>query len=877
MVTLEDEIATLSTLDTLRVEALEQLKSGIDGLCGSAYAAHGKWEAPRLERARIEHALLLQGVGIADRRGLTVTGEYRELLERTTRGFLVTIWERLLNENEPGHTPVLIAGRALQALTTPGLAWSKSSVTCLYRVLRELFSSEPPLWSMGSARAGEGCHATAFVTGECCRGILGLSRALARTAHLCRELRRVHARRGKLAASSRVPTQWRDTELRRMERALEIDVIWMRPRTIFRLDGIGTNDLDETASQLGAQLEAMCEDVAEARTELVGARSRETIGLGRSESPHRTALDVIDDLQARFTSVATALKAFDWEQAGARLADAAKSLNDHLEPSRNFIGAILDHELAAVAAQKADRDLPELAFAATTFGILQDDWDDPRLDRAAEVLVANVTGTGRLPTGRPFKVLPNGYRLHPVGAEVLLALASLLRHKQHAITTEVVASAIRLFRDTQCDVPGGIGWGDDAPIDPDKASWWVSAVSIIALDRIVRMLDSCLNERIGAHFSVTNVERLKVDLDETFYPDYGLARADRESVAIYLQRIRAHLLGIPSSEYRNKLGSIVLYGPPGTGKTTLAEALAKSAGKRLIQITPSDIVVGGADRAEHRARVVFQALAMLTDMVILFDEFDPLLRRRPSDGKVPTTIFELLTPGMLPKLEKLHDSAKDQRVGYLLATNFVGSLDDAAIRDGRFDEKVGIYPPDLTSRLGRLLFMTDSLTPDQEPRFLRVCAMTHDSPMSTLGRHGWYTHDDHPVDGSGQAFIADETKLPHWPTPEFSEIRRSGEGRHAELELAEWLWNRTPDWQIAGGPAPGGDLQAYLRSTTWSELRRQLAASALSWDDVTTALDTRPAWEPFFTWVTAELAHQVEPTLDLGQMWIDGETDHAAP
>jgi ATP-dependent 26S proteasome regulatory subunit len=53
---------------------------------------------------------------------------------------------------------------------------------------------------------------------------------------------------------------------------------------------------------------------------------------------------------------------------------------------------------------------------------------------------------------------------------------------------------------------------------------------------------------------------------------------------------------------------------------------------------------------------------------------------------------------MLPKLKALHDAAKKGRVVYLLATNLVGDLDEAAIRAGRFDAEVGLYPPDLLSR-----------------------------------------------------------------------------------------------------------------------------------------------------------------------------------
>ncbi len=858
MPTLEDEIGILSELDALRTEARALMQAGGAGLRASTYAEHALWEAPRRGGARDEYALLLRSLQVVRVRGdLAADHACCDNFEAGAQGFIGELSEWALNSREPGQTPILSAGHALEALAAiPRLALSKEAVFCFYRVLRELFSSEPPLWAMGSARAGVGCRATAFVTGECCRGVMALARAFRSSADLCEHLGRVHVRRARIASIRRLPRQWAKVELQRIDKSVDIGISWMRCRTLFILRDVATDDLNETATRFGAQMDGLVASVRAASGVIKVARAEEADGVTSSESPHRAALDAVDTLGAALQEVAVCLHAADWGGAALLLRGAAGGVNRHLEPSRNFIGAVLDHELAAAVG--SDRDLPEMVFSAAAFGVLHGAWDDPRLTRAADVLVANLSDGGRLPGGRPFQVQGDGFQLHPVGAEVARGLASLLRQTHHAITPGVVASLLRLFRTHQRDVPGGIGWSTESQVDPRKTSWWSSALSLIALERLVRMLDSCINDRIAAHFSTTHPARLKVDLDDAFYPDYGLVRADRSSVAHHLQRMRAHVLGVPRSDFRDPLNSMVLYGPPGTGKTTIAEALARSTSARFIHVTPSDIVLGGAEHAEYRARVVFLALAMLTDSVILFDEFDPLLRRRFADDGVPSNIFELLTPGMLPKLERLHDAARDQRVAYLLATNLVGSLDNAAIRDGRFDQKLGMYPPDLISRLGRLLFEKRTATSRQEARLLRVCVFTHDGPMSTLGRKGWFTADEHPKDGCGQAYIDNGRSAPRWPTPEFSEIGPSGEGKHAELEFAEWLWSRALDWQLAGGPAPGGNLQAYLKASGWAELRGQLKGGTVSWAEVTDALASRPQWEPFFDWVTTELRRKLD-------------------
>src|SRR5688500_12612968 len=109
--------------------------------------------------------------------------------------------------------------------------------------------------------------------------------------------------------------------------------------------------------------------------------------------------------------------------------------------------------------------------------------------------------------------------------------------------------------------------------------------------------------------------------------------------------------------------------------------------------------------------MVFEALSMLTKAVILFDEFESVLRRRESDtsqadsktvNDSPTMQF-LLT-GLLPQLVKLHEVAKRQSIVYCMATNFLHKVDDAAIRRGRFDHWLAVYNPDPLSRAATFLY-----------------------------------------------------------------------------------------------------------------------------------------------------------------------------
>jgi hypothetical protein len=305
-------------------------------------------------------------------------------------------------------------------------------------------------------------------------------------------------------------------------------------------------------------------------------------------------------------------------------------------------------------------------------------------------------------------------------------------------------------------------------------------VAVNALAAINRMLDEKINQVVLAHFKVKNPEKdLDHDLDALFYPDYGIDSfppkvIDRptdpdtkkpvfegsewpedfgrsESVAVTLQRMRAHIKAIVLNSDEPPRCSVVFHGPAGTGKTTFPEALAKSCGVPLVEVTPSDIIVGGEEAIERRARAVFEALTLLTRVVILFDEFDPVLWKRDPGDATPRSVFTFLTPAMLPKLKDLRRYAKKRSCAFALSTNLIGGLDPAAVREGRFDVKLGIYPPDPLSRAGRLLNQMDAyldhedvkrvgLTrPDSvQQRVLDVVKSTDGGAMETLAKARWF-------------------------------------------------------------------------------------------------------------------------------------------
>src|SRR5262249_30824935 len=122
--------------------------------------------------------------------------------------------ERLKGANE-GDTPVLRAAQSMQALAAaPDSAFSDALLYFYYQIIRELYTADTPDWHVGGARAGTGGGASAFVTGECVRAILGFSRTLRNTADFVGEVRSILLRQRELGAGAS-PRRWRNLELRR--------------------------------------------------------------------------------------------------------------------------------------------------------------------------------------------------------------------------------------------------------------------------------------------------------------------------------------------------------------------------------------------------------------------------------------------------------------------------------------------------------------------------------------------------------------------------------------------------------------------------------------------------------------------------------------
>jgi ATPase family associated with various cellular activities (AAA) len=154
-------------------------------------------------------------------------------------------------------------------------------------------------------------------------------------------------------------------------------------------------------------------------------------------------------------------------------------------------------------------------------------------------------------------------------------------------------------------------------------------------------------------------------------------------------------------------GAILVFGPPGTGKTTCAEILASELEHeqqckapdskwKLLSLTPADFAREGSDKIVAQAERIFRLLHQVRRCVVLMDEMEEFLRTRSGGSDRES---RLVTTSFLPLLQEVVSS---REIILIVATNFVGRIDPAITRQGRFDLILPLGPPHKEGRLDLL-------------------------------------------------------------------------------------------------------------------------------------------------------------------------------
>jgi transitional endoplasmic reticulum ATPase len=143
---------------------------------------------------------------------------------------------------------------------------------------------------------------------------------------------------------------------------------------------------------------------------------------------------------------------------------------------------------------------------------------------------------------------------------------------------------------------------------------------------------------------------------------------------------------------------ILLHGQPGNGKTAFVEALAGELRLPLLTLTYSDVASKWVGEKTALVRAAFEQAMLQQPCVLLLDEVDSLLESREHAHAGSIREDRDLVNALLTLIEQV----RAQRVLLVAATNHRDRLDPAAVREGRFDFKIEVPPPDRDARLGLL-------------------------------------------------------------------------------------------------------------------------------------------------------------------------------
>ena len=279
---------------------------------------------------------------------------------------------------------------------------------------------------------------------------------------------------------------------------------------------------------------------------------------------------------------------------------------------------------------------------------------------------------------------------------------------------------------------------------------------------------------------------------------------------------------------------ILLFGEPGNGKTMFAEALAGELNLRFINVSFGDVVSKWVGETTENVVRVFECAREQAPCVLFIDEIDSLIRDRSASTSGGHAEEAKTTNALLTELVKL----RGDKVVLVAATNFLDKLDPAAIREGRFDYKIEITPPDQEARAGLLEAASRTRKPGIDPAAIERAAQRWEgfsvSRIRAVAKEAQILarKRGEPVARYADLQSALRTtqgragRIPEG-TPQLAELTFPQQQRDALAKLAARL-TRAEEIEAAGGSVPKGIL-FYGPPGTGKTLTARALAKTVGW------------------------------------------------
>lgn len=146
---------------------------------------------------------------------------------------------------------------------------------------------------------------------------------------------------------------------------------------------------------------------------------------------------------------------------------------------------------------------------------------------------------------------------------------------------------------------------------------------------------------------------------------------------------------------------ILLHGPRGSGKSFLAEATGGEFSLRFRRVLASELILAWMGETERNIRAVFADAASQVPVLLFIDELDALAATRQAIGAGgdPGGAGRSFNSAATQLMDSLMRYREVPRFVIMAATNQLDALDEAVIREGRFDLKIRLDLPDEPTRL----------------------------------------------------------------------------------------------------------------------------------------------------------------------------------
>ena len=139
---------------------------------------------------------------------------------------------------------------------------------------------------------------------------------------------------------------------------------------------------------------------------------------------------------------------------------------------------------------------------------------------------------------------------------------------------------------------------------------------------------------------------------------------------------------------------VLALGSPGTGKTLLAKAVAGECGVPFLAINGSSFSSPLVGAGLSKIRQVFKTARKHAPCIVFIDEIDGL-GKRSSHGDSVTTENNRMLNQILVEMDGF---TSDEGIIVIAATNLLEHVDEALLREGRFDRKIYVHLPTVAER-----------------------------------------------------------------------------------------------------------------------------------------------------------------------------------